>query len=77
MKDCFLIEVDVLIFNELILMLLKFLVDLIWNGGIGIYIKLLKEQYFDVGDKVNDVFCVNGCDVKVKVIGEGGNLGII
>ncbi|MGB3619891.1 MAG: NAD-glutamate dehydrogenase, partial [Ketobacter sp.] len=76
MKDRFLIEADALTPNELISMLLKSPVDLIWNGGIGTYIKSSKEQHSDVGDKANDALRVNGCDVKAKVIGEGGNLGI-
>lgn len=52
-----------MMFNELIYNILKMLVDLLWNGGIGMYIKSKKEFYLDVGDCVNDDLCVNGCDV--------------
>ncbi len=51
-------------------------VDLLWNGGIGTYVKSSAESHADVGDKANDVIRVNGADLRVKVIGEGGNLGL-
>ncbi|MCP5019564.1 MAG: NAD-glutamate dehydrogenase [Ketobacter sp.] len=76
MKERFAIEADALNPTELISALLKAPVDLIWNGGIGTYIKSSKELNSDVGDKANDGLRVNGCDVKAKVIGEGGNLGM-
>ncbi|MGW6402404.1 NAD-glutamate dehydrogenase [Streptomyces sp. NPDC055134] len=50
-------------------------VDLLWNGGIGTYVKSSAESNADVGDKANDAIRVNGQDVRAKVIGEGGNLG--
>ena len=50
-------------------------VDLLWNGGIGTYIKAAEEANADVGDKSNDAVRVNGRDIRAKVIGEGGNLG--
>ncbi|MEV6107466.1 NAD-glutamate dehydrogenase [Streptomyces sp. NPDC051940] len=50
-------------------------VDLLWNGGIGTYVKSTAETHADVGDKANDSIRVNGADVRAKVIGEGGNLG--
>ncbi|WP_371193113.1 NAD-glutamate dehydrogenase [Glaciecola sp. SC05] len=62
--------------NELIHNVLKMPVDLIWNGGIGTYIKSSKESHADVGDRANDSLRVNGKDVKAKIIGEGGNLGL-
>jgi len=62
--------------NELIHNVLKMPVDLIWNGGIGTYIKSSKESHSDVGDRANDSLRVNGKDVKAKIIGEGGNLGL-
>lgn len=62
--------------NELISALLKAPVDLIWNGGIGTYIKASSESHADIGDKANDPVRVNGCDVRARVIGEGGNLGV-
>ncbi|MEV0414815.1 NAD-glutamate dehydrogenase [Streptomyces sp. NPDC050448] len=51
-------------------------VDLLWNGGIGTYVKASAETHTDVGDKANDAIRVNGGDVRAKVIGEGGNLGL-
>ncbi len=50
-------------------------VDLLWNGGIGTYVKSSKESHENVGDKPNDNLRVNGHDLKCKVVGEGGNLG--
>ncbi|RPK64088.1 NAD-specific glutamate dehydrogenase [Streptomyces sp. ADI96-02] len=50
-------------------------VDLLWNGGIGTYIKAVAESNADVGDKANDAIRVNGEDLRAKVVGEGGNLG--
>ncbi|MFF8264033.1 NAD-glutamate dehydrogenase [Streptomyces virginiae] len=51
-------------------------VDLLWNGGIGTYVKATSETHADVGDKANDAIRVNGSDVRARVIGEGGNLGL-
>jgi glutamate dehydrogenase len=50
--------------------------DLFWNGGIGTYIKAETESDADVGDRANDAIRVNGNQLRVKVIGEGGNLGV-
>ncbi|MGQ0837945.1 NAD-glutamate dehydrogenase [Actinokineospora sp.] len=51
-------------------------VDLLWNGGIGTYVKATAESHADVGDKANDALRVDGAALRVKVIGEGGNLGL-
>ncbi|TGB08074.1 NAD-glutamate dehydrogenase [Streptomyces sp. MZ04] len=51
-------------------------VDLLWNGGIGTYVKSSAESNTDVGDKANDAIRVDGADLRVKVVGEGGNLGL-
>ncbi|MFE2267312.1 NAD-glutamate dehydrogenase [Streptomyces griseosporeus] len=51
-------------------------VDLLWNGGIGTYVKASTESHADVGDKANDPIRVDGKDLRVKVVGEGGNLGL-
>ncbi|MFF7351932.1 MULTISPECIES: NAD-glutamate dehydrogenase [Streptomyces] len=51
-------------------------VDLLWNGGIGTYVKASVESNADVGDKANDAIRVDGKDLRVKVVGEGGNLGL-
>ncbi|GAB3875358.1 NAD-glutamate dehydrogenase [Kibdelosporangium lantanae] len=51
-------------------------VDLLWNGGIGTYVKATTESNLQVGDKANDAVRVNGAELNVKVVGEGGNLGL-
>ncbi|MDN5570454.1 MAG: NAD-glutamate dehydrogenase [Propionibacteriaceae bacterium] len=61
--------------NELIRAMLGAPVDLLWNGGIGTYVKATDETHTDVGDKANDAVRVNGADVRARVAGEGGNLG--
>jgi glutamate dehydrogenase len=50
--------------------------DLFWNGGIGTYVKSSTESHPDVGDKANDAIRADGRDLRVKVVGEGGNLGL-
>ncbi|MER7759249.1 NAD-glutamate dehydrogenase [Streptomyces sp. NPDC097619] len=61
---------------ELMQAVLKAPVDLLWNGGIGTYVKAAGESHADVGDKANDAIRVDGADLRVKVVGEGGNLGL-
>jgi glutamate dehydrogenase len=56
--------------------ILKAPADLLFNGGIGTYIKAENESDADVGDRANDPLRVNGNQVRAKVIGEGGNLGV-
>ena len=56
--------------------ILKAPVDLVYNGGIGTYIKASTESHADVGDKSNDAIRIDGADVRARVIGEGGNLGV-
>jgi len=51
-------------------------VDLLWNGGIGTYVKASTESDLEAGDKTNDALRVNGSELRVKVVGEGGNLGL-
>ena len=62
--------------NQFMNALLKSQVDLIWNGGIGTYVKSTEESHADVGDKANDALRVNGNELHCKVFGEGGNLGM-
>ncbi|GAA0314408.1 NAD-glutamate dehydrogenase [Psychrobacter aestuarii] len=76
MKAAFDITADSLTPNELISALLKAPVDLIWNGGIGTYVKSVNETHADVGDRANDAVRVNGNELRAAVIGEGGNLGL-
>ncbi len=61
--------------NRLIHHLLKSEVDLLWNGGIGTYIKSSTESNLDAQDKSNDSLRVNGNELRCRVVGEGGNLG--
>ncbi|MFJ9902817.1 NAD-glutamate dehydrogenase [Streptomyces sp. NPDC101152] len=61
---------------DLMKAILKAPVDLLWNGGIGTYVKASTESHADVGDKANDPIRVDGADLRVKVVGEGGNLGL-
>ncbi|HCI77074.1 MULTISPECIES: NAD-glutamate dehydrogenase [unclassified Psychrobacter] len=75
MKQRFDIAADSLAPNELISALLKSPVDLIWNGGIGTYVKSVNESHADVGDRANDAVRVNGNELRTAIVGEGGNLG--
>jgi glutamate dehydrogenase len=61
---------------ELMRAILSAPVDLLWNGGIGTYVKASGESHGDVGDKANDAIRVDGRDLRVRVVGEGGNLGL-
>ena len=62
--------------NELMNVILKAPVDLFWNGGIGTYVKAASETHADVGDRANNGLRVNGGELRCKVVGEGGNLGL-
>ncbi|HUS24880.1 MAG TPA: NAD-glutamate dehydrogenase [Candidatus Binatia bacterium] len=62
--------------NELINAILKAPVDLLWNGGIGTYVKSQYQSHAEVGDRANDAIRVNGRELRCKVVGEGGNLGM-
>ncbi len=61
--------------NELIRAILKAPVDLLFNGGIGTYVKASLESHADVGDKANEFCRINGDELRCRVVGEGGNLG--
>ncbi|WP_405118460.1 NAD-glutamate dehydrogenase [Pseudomonas leptonychotis] len=76
MKERFDISADKLAPTELLNALLKAPVDLLWNGGIGTYVKSSKESHADAGDKANDILRVDGRELRAKVVGEGGNLGM-
>jgi glutamate dehydrogenase len=60
---------------ELISTILRAPVDLLFNGGIGTYVKATHESHVDVGDKSNDGLRVNGAQIRARIVGEGGNLG--
>ncbi len=62
--------------SELISAILRARVDLLWNGGIGTYVKASGETHAQVGDKANDAVRVNGSSVRAAIVGEGGNLGL-
>ncbi len=61
--------------TELVNAILKAPVDLLYNGGIGTYVKAKGETHAEVGDRANDALRVNGSDLRCKVLAEGGNLG--
>jgi glutamate dehydrogenase len=62
--------------DELISAILRAPVDLLWNGGIGTYVKASQETHADAGDRSNDAVRVNGAQLRARVVGEGGNLGL-
>ncbi|MFK7831060.1 MAG: NAD-glutamate dehydrogenase [Congregibacter sp.] len=62
--------------TELISAILRARVDLLWNGGIGTYVKSSAESHTDVGDKANDALRINASELRCRVLGEGGNLGV-
>ncbi len=61
---------------ELVRAVLTAPVDLLWNGGIGTYVKASTETHAQAGDKANDALRVDGAQLRAKVVGEGGNLGL-
>jgi glutamate dehydrogenase len=61
--------------TDLIRALLKAPVDLLYNGGIGTYVKATAQTHADVGDRANDAIRINGKELRCKVVAEGGNLG--
>jgi glutamate dehydrogenase len=68
-------EADELSPTELIREILRAPVDLLWNGGIGTYVKASTETHADAGDKANDAVRLDGSELRCLVVGEGGNLG--
>jgi len=62
--------------DSLIQLLLQAEVDLLWNGGIGTYVKASSQKNEDAGDRANDALRINANQLRAKVIGEGGNLGM-
>lgn len=76
MRELLGIESDRITPDKLINALLKAPVDLLWNGGIGTYVKATGQSHADVGDRANDLVRVNGNELRCRVFGEGGNLGM-
>jgi glutamate dehydrogenase len=62
--------------EQLISAILAAPVDLLWNGGVGTYVKASTESHADVGDRANDAVRIDANEVRAKVIAEGGNLGV-
>jgi glutamate dehydrogenase len=69
-------EVTALSPNQLLSAILRAPVDLLWNGGIGTYVKGSGESHADVGDRANNAIRVDGKELRCRVVGEGGNLGL-
>jgi glutamate dehydrogenase len=61
--------------NDLIRAILRAPVDLLWNGGVGTYVKASSETHAQVGDRANDAVRVDGIDLRCRMVAEGGNLG--
>jgi glutamate dehydrogenase len=70
------VEVTSLAPNDVIRALLRAPVDLLWNGGIGTYVKAPEERHAEVGDKANDGVRVDADELQSRIVGEGGNLGL-
>src|SRR5690606_40339737 len=62
--------------NDLMKAILKAPVGLLWNGGIGTYIKASSESHAEVGDRANTPLRVDGRELRCRIVGEGGNLGM-
>jgi glutamate dehydrogenase len=62
--------------NDLIKAMLRAPSDLLWNGGIGTYVKSSEEHNADAGDRTNDGVRVDATELRCRVVGEGGNLGL-
>jgi glutamate dehydrogenase len=76
MKQLFGIKQSSIEPNELIKVILTAQVDLLWSAGIGTFVKAQNETNTDVGDRTNDNIRINGSQLRCKVVGEGGNLGL-
>jgi glutamate dehydrogenase len=75
-RAVFSIEAESLTPNELIRALLRAPVDLLWNGGIGTFVKAKQESHADAGDRTSDAIRVDAEELRCRVVGEGGNLGL-
>jgi glutamate dehydrogenase len=69
------VESEVLPPEEVVRAILQAPVDLLWNGGIGTYVKARAESHADVGDKANDTVRIDATELRCRVVAEGGNLG--
>ncbi|MCW8451020.1 NAD-glutamate dehydrogenase [Legionella quinlivanii] len=76
MKQAFGIKQSDIEPNELIRIILRSKVDLLWSAGIGTFVKATTETHLDVGDRSNDAIRINATQLRCKVVAEGGNLGL-
>ena len=70
------VDADALDPDELVRAILRAPVDLLWNGGIGTFVKASDETHAEVGDRDTDAVRVDGRELRARVVGEGGNLGL-
>ncbi|HUI70085.1 MAG TPA: NAD-glutamate dehydrogenase domain-containing protein, partial [Spirochaetia bacterium] len=75
-RELFDIEGESVSGEQMIQKILKARVDLLYNGGVGTYVKASTETDADAGDRANDRVRVNGADLRARVVAEGGNLGL-
>jgi glutamate dehydrogenase len=75
-RELFEIKAEAVSPAELMTAILKSKAELLYLGGIGTYVKAKGETNADAGDKANDAIRINGSDLRVKVVGEGANLGL-
>ncbi len=76
MKAVLATQADTMTSDELISAILQMPVDVLWNGGIGTYVKSCEESDHDVGDRSNDSVRINGNQLRARIVCEGGNLGL-
>ena len=70
------IEDEALPPNDVIRAILRAPVDLLWNGGIGTVVKASTESHDDAQDRASEAIRVNADELRARVVGEGGNLGL-
>lgn len=75
-KQRFGLESDAVSPQQLMQAILRAEADLLWFGGIGTYVKAKAERHGDAGDRANDAIRIDATELRVKVVGEGANLGI-
>ncbi len=75
MRAALAIDAEQLTPNELVSAILRAPVDLLWNGGVGTFVKARAESHADAQDRSNDAVRVDAEELRCKVVGEGGNLG--
>jgi len=76
MKKLLDIQADSASGEEVVRRILTAKVDLLYNGGIGTYVRAQGERDTEVGDRANDRVRVSGRQLRCRVVGEGGNLGL-